>query len=310
MALLFDGFDELALRVTYDRATEHFETVLQAAAGHAKVVVTSRTQHFLDGRRSGAPWPSEPSSCRAIGSSSSSRSEQPQIRRFLDNLLQKSEAAEVRYRLLDEVKDLLGLSENPRMLELHREDLEPERLREAARKTGEITAARLYELLVERWLEGECARTQVRKESLWAAVRAFARRLWSIRATRWISRACRGSCRASRPKQALSEEEARLVMGARSLLKRDAEAMFSFVHRSGARVARCRRGREGALAHRHGRGARRGRDEPADGEVLRRPRRRQGRGGVGAARVLRRKGGDLGEERPPGRGRAEARPAR
>ena len=27
IALLFDGFDELALRLTYDRALEHFETV-------------------------------------------------------------------------------------------------------------------------------------------------------------------------------------------------------------------------------------------------------------------------------------------
>jgi NACHT domain len=36
IALLFDGFDELALRLTYDRAVEHFETVLQATQGKAK----------------------------------------------------------------------------------------------------------------------------------------------------------------------------------------------------------------------------------------------------------------------------------
>jgi hypothetical protein len=33
VALLFDGFDELALRVTYEAATEHLDTVLQAASG-------------------------------------------------------------------------------------------------------------------------------------------------------------------------------------------------------------------------------------------------------------------------------------
>ena len=33
IALLFDGFDELALRVTYDRALEHFETVMAGGAG-------------------------------------------------------------------------------------------------------------------------------------------------------------------------------------------------------------------------------------------------------------------------------------
>ena len=48
IALLFDGFDELAQRVTYDRAAEHFDTLLEAAVGLVgKVVVTSRTQHFL-----------------------------------------------------------------------------------------------------------------------------------------------------------------------------------------------------------------------------------------------------------------------
>ena len=46
IALLFDGFDELALRVTYENATHHFDTLLQAAKGAAKVVVTSRTTYF------------------------------------------------------------------------------------------------------------------------------------------------------------------------------------------------------------------------------------------------------------------------
>jgi len=47
VALLFDGFDELAFRVTYDRAADHLATLLQAAEGRAKVVITSRTQHFV-----------------------------------------------------------------------------------------------------------------------------------------------------------------------------------------------------------------------------------------------------------------------
>ncbi len=33
VALLFDGFDELALRVTYDRAAEHLRTILAAVTG-------------------------------------------------------------------------------------------------------------------------------------------------------------------------------------------------------------------------------------------------------------------------------------
>ena len=46
IALLFDGFDELAQRVTYDRAAEHLDTLLEAAKDNAKVAVTCRIQHF------------------------------------------------------------------------------------------------------------------------------------------------------------------------------------------------------------------------------------------------------------------------
>jgi hypothetical protein len=47
IALLFDGFDELALRVSYRRAAEHLATLLGAVQGQAKVVLTSRSQYFL-----------------------------------------------------------------------------------------------------------------------------------------------------------------------------------------------------------------------------------------------------------------------
>jgi predicted NACHT family NTPase len=48
IVLLFDGFDQLAERVTARAAARHLETVLQAATGDAKVVITSRTGHFMD----------------------------------------------------------------------------------------------------------------------------------------------------------------------------------------------------------------------------------------------------------------------
>ena len=35
IVLLFDGFDELALRITYERATEHLDTLLEAVEGQA-----------------------------------------------------------------------------------------------------------------------------------------------------------------------------------------------------------------------------------------------------------------------------------
>jgi predicted NACHT family NTPase len=46
LALLLDGFDELEPRAGYDNAADYLQTRLAAVAGRAKVVLTSRTQHF------------------------------------------------------------------------------------------------------------------------------------------------------------------------------------------------------------------------------------------------------------------------
>ena len=46
IVLLFDGFDELVTRVSYERAADHLDTLIQAAEGNAKIVVASRTQHL------------------------------------------------------------------------------------------------------------------------------------------------------------------------------------------------------------------------------------------------------------------------
>jgi hypothetical protein len=44
VVLLFDGFDELAARVTADAAAAHAGTLLQAAVGDAKIVIASRAE--------------------------------------------------------------------------------------------------------------------------------------------------------------------------------------------------------------------------------------------------------------------------
>ena len=48
VVLLFDGFDELAVRVTRDQVLQHFATITGAAEGKAKVLISSRRQHFHD----------------------------------------------------------------------------------------------------------------------------------------------------------------------------------------------------------------------------------------------------------------------
>ncbi|HRI68851.1 MAG TPA: NACHT domain-containing protein, partial [Polyangium sp.] len=116
IALLFDGFDELALRLSYDRVMAHFHTIMTAVQGLAKVVLTSRRQHFLTDGEVKRELRIEAE--RVIGSRFFliERFEKQQILQFLRNTLRSEEEADARFRLLDKVKDLLGLSENPRML--------------------------------------------------------------------------------------------------------------------------------------------------------------------------------------------------
>ena len=117
IVLLFDGFDELVTRVSYERAADHLETLLQAAEGSAKIVVASRTQHFRSheqvltalGERLGA-LPSR----RVLSIEDFTPA---QIRAYLVNRYDGDEqAADERLRLLRGIQDLLGLSTNPRML--------------------------------------------------------------------------------------------------------------------------------------------------------------------------------------------------
>ena len=69
--LLFDGFDELVTRLTYDRAADHLETLLAAAEDKAKIVVASRTQHFKSGTQVLTSLGEKVGCCRSGGCSAS-----------------------------------------------------------------------------------------------------------------------------------------------------------------------------------------------------------------------------------------------
>ena len=43
IALLFDGFDELELRVGYENAADYLQILLESVTERAKVILTSRT---------------------------------------------------------------------------------------------------------------------------------------------------------------------------------------------------------------------------------------------------------------------------
>ncbi|GAA2664558.1 MULTISPECIES: trypsin-like peptidase domain-containing protein [Actinosynnema] len=162
VALLFDGFDELELRVGYDNAADYLRTLLEVVSGEAKVVLTSRTQHFRSAAQVLTALGDE---VVATGASRVVELEDFAREQIVEFLTKRyggdHERARARLRLLDEVQDLLGLSRNPRMLSFIAE-LAEDRLREVQQRKGTISAADLYQELVDSWLLHEQARQEHR----------------------------------------------------------------------------------------------------------------------------------------------------
>jgi WD40 repeat protein/3',5'-cyclic AMP phosphodiesterase CpdA len=241
IVLLFDGFDELALRVSYERAADHFETILQATGGDAKVLLTSRTTHFESEKQvrtilyeRAQPVPGL-RYCKLLPFT------EPQIRQFLVNRWKDPAEADEWLELLHDVKDLLGLSENPRMLGFIME-LKKDDLRKAKMKEGVISAAELYRLLLERWLIFEYERAHPRgvqealsREARWAAVMAIANRLWK-KTEKYLTQPelVEETSAALRPLMTNPPEAgiAAHLIGSGSLLRRDDEGCFFLVHQS------------------------------------------------------------------------------
>ena len=270
IALLFDGFDELAVRVTYERAAEHLATIVQAAAGRAKVVFTSRDNHFL----------SDNDVLSALGNRLATASgrrliklqpfDDDQISAFLTKRLGDQTQAQQRMQLLHNVRDLLGLSRNPRMLDFIAQ-ITAERLIAAQDGTGEITAAALYRELLGQWLEYERKRLDrpggpppPDADQLWRAVTFLALRLWSSGAAELgvidlggadLSVADLGLDDLEAAADALAtmtpermtpermaperddastadRQQASHMIGSATLLVRDGDGRFTFVHRS------------------------------------------------------------------------------
>ncbi len=250
IALIFDGYDELALRVDYDSAIAHFETVAQAVKGHAKVVLSSRRHYFLtDGdiktaiKRELAKRAEEAPGYRLVMLEPFG---EKQIRRYLRNVLMEEKAAEDRYRLIHDVKDLMGLSENPRMLSFIAK-LPEGKLREAKKEKGEIKSADLYEVLVKDWLDFEHQRANppgaphgISRKALEIGIENIARWLWHERQGQIGKKELEeelAAVAAGGGKHPLSPGVVAQMFGSGSLLVRDkkpeeGEGRFSFVHRS------------------------------------------------------------------------------
>ena len=134
-----------------------------------------------------------------------------------------------------------GLSANPRLLSFIAE-LDDQPLREARDASGQITAADLYQIILDKWLDGEVRRRQapgglktLQKDHLWAAVTRLALRMWETgQRSVDLGELTEQVQAALKDLRALdmTAHEAAFEIGAGSLLVRDREGRFSFVHRS------------------------------------------------------------------------------
>jgi len=241
VVLLYDGFDELVTRVTYDRATEHLHTLLGAAAGDAKVIVSSRTQYFQSNAQVLSALGERVEHLPQRRILSVEDFTHAQIRSFLVNRYSSSDAADRRLGLISGIQDLLGLSQNPRMLSFIA-DLDERRLLGVARAGSPVSAAALYQEILSNWLTHEATRAHGERgalaglpvDALWRAVSVLAQRLWAagepVLRIEDLSEVA--GTLAGLSEVPLSPEQTIHAMGAGSLLVRTAEGAFGFIHDS------------------------------------------------------------------------------
>jgi hypothetical protein len=257
IALLFDGFDELALRTSYDRVPQHFATLREAAGGSAKVVVTSRHQYFatdqavrnalgdevhrMQGSRIVRLFPLQPAQRFDLV-----------VRTFDDR-----SAADEFIGTMKEVPNLLDLATNPRMLAFmirwYREGILTRSALVASAGSG-MTAGALYSLLLTTWLEHEVSRQAMvgglpplSVEQRMDALRDTAMRMWRT-GQRSLSLADLGEVAdriSDLARLEMRPGEAVQAVGSSTVLVRTPEDEFAFIHQSvSARVWSGRRWRQ------------------------------------------------------------------
>lgn len=242
IVLLFDGFDELVNQVTYDRAAERLQVLLDSAVDSAKIVVSSRTQHFR----------SQGQVLTALGERvgllphrrvlAVQEFTPQQIHAYLVNRYGgDTQAADRRLRLLDAIPDLLALCRNPRLLGFVA-DLDDERLRAVAGAGRALSPAGLYQEVLTAWLGFEEQRGSggagrgpgLSLDQLWNAVTALALRLWesgqeSLRLDELTDVA---ETLTGLAETRLSVPQTTHAIGSGSLLVRNADGVFRFIHGS------------------------------------------------------------------------------
>ena len=238
LVLIFDGFDELVSRISYDRAADHLERLVQAMQDGAKIIVASRTQHFrsreqvltalgervglLPQRRILQLEPFDPE----------------QVVDYLERAYGEREQARSRFRLFEQINDLSGLAANPRLLTFLAQ-LSPERLATLVQGRQALSAADLYQEIVSYWLDFEARRTSqmpgsspgLSEPELLEAVTRLAVRLWE-RGEVYLRPGDIREVAATLTDLAMpmTGEETEHALGSGSLLTRTDDGLFGFIH--------------------------------------------------------------------------------
>jgi len=184
IALLVDGFDELAMRVSHQRAADQLQAFADAADGQAKVIIVGREDFFRtdSGGMTGLGDRLNAIADRRVVSLAEFNDEQ--ILAFLVNRLGDMEAAQARLSLVRGIEDFAGLARNPRMLDFIAR-VDETRLRSAGSASASSLSTALYHEVLDQWLDGEQARFAqagaeplASKELLWRTVTDLAERIW------------------------------------------------------------------------------------------------------------------------------------
>lgn len=243
LALLIDGYDEFAVRVGYVNAAAQLKTFIDALRGRAKVLLTTRPNHF----RSADEVTSKLFGALSRVSHGSVYQLEPfdggQQRAFLTRWFElrgdpEPPATASRWMAaLGRVDNLPELAKTPRMLSFMVEDLTVEQI-EAAAGAGTVTAADLYQRLVDKWLAEEAAKIDAGDERAVPAtermrvLEELALELWRIGERDVTEQSLHAAARQlDLARHRLTLDQAAQVLGGRTLLQVGANR-WRFAHQS------------------------------------------------------------------------------
>jgi 3',5'-cyclic AMP phosphodiesterase CpdA len=246
LALLIDGYDEFAVRVGYQNAAAQLQTFIQALRGRAKILLTTRPNHFRSADQATSALFDKLQTVHHGQVFQLEPFDEEQQHAFLNRWFDlhgrtpddAAELAERWMRALRRVDNLPELAKTPRMLSFMVEDLDLEEIENAA-SAATVTAAGLYQRLVDLWLAGEASKIDPLSERTVGPgerqrlLEHIAYSLWRTGERDLTEDALQAAARTNLdlPRIDLTVDQAAQLIGGRTFLKVDA-GRWRFAHQS------------------------------------------------------------------------------